>query len=507
MPTERFGRGWARAVRRFTSSIRSRIVVGYMVLMTVGLAVAVLVTRHVQLEREDRKIEQEQAQEIEELRLLAGGIDPETGVAFGGDAARIFDVFLSRNVPDEDEGFYTIIDGAGYLYSPGSPNLFTDPQFESRWAAAASGPARWTTSTDVGDAGEVRSLAVPLEGADGVAGVFVVANFPDDDQAEVTQVVRVITYAGLGVLVVTSALAWSLAGRVLRPVRELSQAARSITESDQSARIPVEGHDELAELGDTFNEMVGRLEAGFEIQRRFLDDIAHELRTPITIARGHLEFLGDDPAERAETVAVVTDELDRMGRYVSDLLLLAKAERPDFLVFQPVDIGELAADVHQRARALGPREWVLDAAPRPGVFALPADPDRLSQALVNLAANAVQHTAEGDEIGIGVAHRNGYVELWVRDTGPGIDPSVVETIFDRFSRGANSRTRRPEGTGLGLSIVEAIARAHGGAADVESRPGHGARFRLRIPVAAGDGSWAPPIGPPPVPAQPTGERR
>ena len=496
--TSSAGRRRLAAARRFVSSIRVRVVLGYLALMTVGLVVAVLVTRQVQLAREDRKIEQEQAQEIEELRLLAtDGVDPDTGEPFGGDVTRIFDIFLSRNVPDDDEGFYTIVNGDGYLYSPGSPNLFEDPRFETRWAAARAGPTAWTTTTDVADVGEVRSLAVPLRVDGDVAGVFVIANFPDDDQGEVAQVIRVITYTGLGVLVVTSALAWSLAGRVLRPVRELSRAARSITESDQSTRIPVEGHDELAELGGTFNDMVSRLEAGFDTQRRFLDDVAHELRTPITIARGHLEFLGDDPVERAETVEIVTDELDRMSRYVSDLLLLAKAERPDFLVIGPVDIGELVADVHQRARALGTRSWVLDEAPRPGIFAMPGDPDRLSQALVNLAANAVQHTDDGDEIGIGAAHRNSHVELWVRDTGAGVDASVAETIFDRFARGVNSRSRRPDGTGLGLSIVEAIARAHGGRAAVETRLGHGATFCLTIPCPASDddASWAPPAGP------------
>ena len=155
--------------------------------------------------------------------------------------------------------------------------------------------------------------------------MFVVAFFPDADQAEIAQVIRVAALIGLAVLAVSSVLAWTLAGRVLSPVREMTRTARRITGSDLSARIPVEGHDELAELGHTFNDMVERVEEGFRAQRRFLDDVAHELRTPITIARGHLEFLGDDPVERAETIEIVTEELDRMSRYVGELLLLAKA--------------------------------------------------------------------------------------------------------------------------------------------------------------------------------------
>src|SRR5690606_6248307 len=138
-------------------------------------------------------------------------------------------------------------------------------------------------------------------------------------------------------------------------------------------------------------------------QRQFLDDVAHELRTPITIARGHLEVLGDDPAERDETIAIVTDELDRMNRYVNDLLLLAKADQHELqrqlLRFEPVDVGELASGLIQRVSGIAERRWVLDAAPEPGQLAIVADPGRLTQAMLNLATNAADHTDEGDEIG------------------------------------------------------------------------------------------------------------
>jgi signal transduction histidine kinase len=280
-----------------------------------------------------------------------------------------------------------------------------------------------------------------------------------------------------------------LAGRVLRPVRDLTTTAREITDTDLSARIPVVGDDELGELGRTFNQMLDRLEQGFAMQRGFLDDVAHELRTPITIVQGHLELLSDDPADRDETVAVITDELDRMSRYVSDLLLLAKAEQPDFLRPQPIDIGEFAADLMQRFVGLGDRSWVLDEAPAPGRLAIVADPGRLSQALLNLAANAVQHTGPGDEIGFGVDTHPGpidttspVVRMWVRDSGPGIEPSVRAALFQRHSRGASSREGRPDGMGIGLSIVDAIARGHAGHVDVESEPGAGARFVITLPI-------------------------
>jgi signal transduction histidine kinase len=240
--------------------------------------------------------------------------------------------------------------------------------------------------------------------------------------------------------------------------------------------------------------MLDRLESGFQAQRRFLDDVAHELRTPITIARGHLEVLGDDPAEVDETVAVVTDELDHMSRYVDDLLILAKSEHPDFLKFEPVDLGDLAETMMHRVEALAARRWVLDAAPPPGRHAAVADAGRLMQAMLNLAQNAVQHTEADAEIGVGIACDGSTVDMWVRDTGPGVDPAIAEQLFRRHTRGANSRIRRPEGMGLGLSIVDAIARAHGGHVRLEPGTGVGAAFVLSFPLDPenphGGASWA-----------------
>ena len=176
-------------------------------------------------------------------------------------------------------------------------------------------------------AGDVRTLAVPLLGDDGeVLGTFVVAIFPASDRAEVNRVVRTLLLVAGIVLVFGCVAAWTIAGRVLQPVRQLTRATRNISASDLTTQIPVEGDDELAELGHNFNGMLDRLDESFRGQRAFLDDVAHELRTPITIVRGHLEVLGDDPDERAETIALVTDELDRMARYVGDLLVVARAE-------------------------------------------------------------------------------------------------------------------------------------------------------------------------------------
>ena len=484
-------------MRRGLGGIRVRIVVGWVVLLAIALAIVVTVVRQVQLARLDREIERELAQEVEELRLLAAGTNPATGQPFGGDVQAIFDTFLRRNVPSEHEAFYALVDGRPFQRDANAPAvLLGDGQLVAGWAGATEP----TTGRGGSAVGEVRWLAVPLlpptEGS-ASAGVFVVTYFPDDEQAEVNDLVWAVVLAGLGVLAISTAVAWSVAGRVVRPVRDLTRTARRITDSDLSARIPVEGHDELAELGTTFNDMVDRLDQGFRAQRQFLDDVAHELRTPITIARGHLEVLGDDPAERAETIAIVTDELDRMNRYVSDLRLLAQAEQPDFLSLGPVDPGELVAELFDRVRALGPRAWTLDCVPPAGAWTVLADSARLEQAVLNLAANAVQHTTDGAEIGTGGEVAGVELRLWVRDSGPGVDPAVAETLFRRHARGASSRAQRPEGMGIGLSIVDAIARAHGGLVEVHSEPGRGATFTLRVPVTLAPSHLAGPPLPPP----------
>jgi signal transduction histidine kinase len=472
------GRSATSVVQRL-SSVRVRVVVGYVVLLAAALATATLVVRQVLLARLEEEIDSALEQEVEELRQLVVGNDPSTGEPFAGDVEAILRTFLARNVPSDDEGFYTIVDGEPFLRSSGAPpSLLTDEALVARLAAAEE-PARLTVDSPDG---EVRLLAAPLLDDDGVAGTFVVAHFPAAERAEIGTAVRTVGFVGFGVVVVSTLVAWSLAGRVLRPVRQLTETARRIEERDLTARIPVQGDDELAELGRTFNAMLDRLEAAFGAQREFLDDVAHELRTPITIVRGHLELLGDDPDERRETLAVVTDELDRMSRYVGDLLVVAKAGQPAFLRPVLTDVGELVEGMTARVQAIAPRDWVLERAPVPGTTWVVADAERLTQAMVNLATNAVQHTSVGDRIGLGALAEDGLLRLWVRDSGPGVEPIVRARLFTRFSRGAGSRQERPDGTGLGLTIVAAIAKAHGGRVDVYSPPGEGATFTLTIPL-------------------------
>ena len=463
-----------RTPRQLLRGARTRILLAFIVLLAASTVASAVALREILQVRASERVERSLEQEVQEFRTLArSGRNPLTGRPFGGDVQAIFDVYFQRNVPAAGEAVFTFLDGERDQTS--STDL--RPALLRRVAGLAS-----VTSSRRGtfrlDDGAVRYLAVPVLIERRQRGVFVVTHDLRHEAAEVDEASRVATAVSLAVLLLASLVAFVIAGRVLAPLRELTETARSITETDFTRRIEVEGDDELAELGRTFNAMLDRLQAAFDAQKEFVSDAGHELRTPITIIRGHLELLGDDPDERRETVELVTDELDRMSRFVDDLLLLAQAERGDFIQPGDVDLDALTEELFAKAGALAAREWHLDAN---GVGRLRADRQRLTQAVMQLAQNAVQHTQEGDRIALGSALEDGHARLWVSDTGPGVPDVDRERIFDRFARGSGAR--RSQGAGLGLAIVRAIAEAHGGGVTLaRSGAGGGATFTITIPT-------------------------
>lgn len=459
---------------RFRASARARILGWYVVLLAVAGIVALLVLRQVLLRDLDDEVEQNLVQETEELRVLADGRDPGTGEPFGGNVGAVFDTFLRRNLPLEGEVYAAFLRGRPYLASASPYPLLDDRELVRRWASRET--------TEQGEVetpeGPLRFHAVPLLVGDEPRGVFVVGHFLREDLERVDHTVRVGAVVWGSVLVGASLAAWVVAGRVLRPVRLVSDTAREITATDLRRRIPVGGDDEVAALARTFNAMLDRLQSAFEGQRAFLDDAGHELRTPITVIRGHLELLGDDPDERRETVAVVTDELDRMSRMVDDLLVLARAEQPDFLRREQVDLDILTGELVSKAEALGDRDWRVEAT---GHGVLLADRQRLVQAVMNLAENALRHSHPGDPVWLGSSLDTDEARLWVRDAGPGVAAEEQERIFERFTR-VQRGSRRGGAAGLGLAIVTAVAEAHGGRVLLESAPGLGATFTIVVPV-------------------------
>jgi signal transduction histidine kinase len=474
------GRRQVPAMRRITGDVRVRILASYVLLLAVASVISVVVVRQVLLVRLDDRIEEDLAQEVQEFKSLAGGNDPETGRRFGSDSDRIFEVYLERNVPGEGEQLLTIPKrGEPSFRATERADIGFDQALVSRW--------RTLRDTERGEidtvAGEARYIALPLVSEGRNVGTFVVAHFTAGEREEVNEAVQIVALVALGVLVLGTAFAFAVSGRVLAPVRHLRDAARQVSGSSLNRRLDVEGDDELADLGRSFNAMLDRLEAAFSSQRDFIRDISHELRTPIAVVRGHIELLSEEDVteagDRAATMTLIAGELDRMSRFVDDLLLLAKSEQPDFLQLETVPLDELCEGLESNGSALEPdRVWAVEANSRRSVV---ADPQRLTQAAINLIRNAIDHTEPGDEIAIGAAVEGVTARIWVRDSGAGIPRAEQGRVFDRFARGGASR-RRYEGSGLGLAIVRVIAEVHGGSIELESSPGEGTRFTIVVPV-------------------------
>jgi signal transduction histidine kinase len=463
------------ARRRGPRSARARILLSIVLLLAFSSAVALVIDRALLLDRVDERLERSLAQEVEEFRrLVRDGRDPRTGEPFGTDVRAIFDVYFSRNVPDAREDFFAFV-----AERPYRTTITAGEQPELRAAVERLDSVRHVRRGPL-EVGEhtYRYLAVPVAIGGRRAGSFVVTVDADAERDVVSETVQISALVSLAVLLLAFGLAYAAAGRVLAPLRDVTDTAHAISETDLTRRIEGEGDDEIGRLAATFNAMLDRLEHGFATQKAFLSDAGHELRTPITIIRGHLELLGDDPRERKETLDLVDDELDRMARLVDDMLLLAKAEQPDFLRLEDVDLDVLTEELMAKAQALARRDWRLEAV---AAVRLRADRQRLTQAVMNLARNAAEHTSDGAVIGIGSSFRDGRAELWVADSGPGVPEADRERIFDRFARGAGAR--RSDGAGLGLAIVRAVAEAHGGAVGVDQSRMGGARFLISLPVS------------------------
>lgn len=469
------------------------LIMGWVMLLMVGVLVIVnLATRQSLLDQVDDQVSAALDQESAEFRQFAGvGVDPQTGRQFE-DVFTLLYTHLQRQSPDDDEILFGFVDRgtnpaarSGRLRQNAQPpyDVSDDPALRGQILRSPSGSG--SIATPEGELRWQKLRALPPEESSNPAGWFVTGYFIDRDRAEVTTTMQVLVLVSVVGLLLAGAGAWLVSGQILAPVRLVRQTAAEITERDLTRRIPVQGRDDISALSEQFNGMLDRLEQAFSAQRQFVDDASHELRTPITIVRGHLELMGDDPGERSAVVRLVTDVLDRMSRIVEDLLLLAKSQRPDFTRPEPVSVAELTSDIDANVRQLGDRRWLLEAI---GEGTAVVDEQRITQAVVQLAQNAVQHTASGDEIRIGSALHSdpagiASVSFWVTDTGPGVPPEDAQTIFERFSRGSTGGARDHRvGAGLGLSIVEAIADAHHGSVRLVSEPGQGATFGIELPA-------------------------
>ncbi|GEK22117.1 sensor histidine kinase [Cellulomonas xylanilytica] len=464
-------------------TVRARLLTAVVVLSALTVMIAGATAFALQAAETDERIDNSLSRAVAALRVVEAAEDRETGQPF----ASVSDVLregIRARVPGKNEGVVTLLDGELHLRPAAetrSVRLEKDPELVAVLSEIT--PDEPSLPRTVGTSiTQYRFIAVPvLLAGDPSAGLFVVAFDRSAEMSGLRSTFFTYSAVGLAALAVISVVAWFVVGRLLRPIRLLRDTTRRITESDLSERITVTGKDDLSNLARTVNAMLDRLERAFGSQRELLDDVGHELRTPLTIVRGHLELVdADDPDDVRATQALALDELDRMQRLVDDLMTLATADRPDFVRLAPTDVGRLTDDVHDKARGLGDRRWVV--ASRADVTVL-LDAQRITQAWLQLVANAHRYSAPGSTVRLGSEVSGDRLLLWVRDEGPGVPAAETDRIFERFHRGQADRISH--GAGLGLPIVAAIAHAHHGRVFVEHPPanvGSGAVFVLDLPA-------------------------
>ncbi|WP_229674570.1 HAMP domain-containing sensor histidine kinase [Nakamurella endophytica] len=312
------------------------------------------------------------------------------------------------------------------------------------------------------------------------------AAFSDQVVRQGRETVLLVGSIAFPLLVVAGAMvSWVLIGRTLRPLSVLTSAARGLSEASLDRRIQLPGpRDEVAELADTFDDMLGRLQAAFDAERRFVANASHELRTPLSVIRTEVDVTLADPHVDAEDLRrmadVVREATDRADRLLTSLLFLARTQGSGISERRDVD---LAALVEPALRAVaGERAErrvtvAVDARPAP----VSGDPALLERVVGNLVENAVRHNVVGGELAVSTAVEGDRAVVRVRSGGAEIDPATVSQLFEPFRQGDRARTGH-RGSGLGLSIVRAVVAAHDGTVTAAPVPGGGLAVRVELPV-------------------------
>ena len=298
---------------------------------------------------------------------------------------------------------------------------------------------------------------------------------------------RAIWLGGLAAVLMALFLGLFLARRLTRPLRQLTQASHKMAAGELGQQVTVTTHDEIGELADSFNRMSRELALAEQQRQQMLADVAHELRTPLSIARGHIEAMLDGVFEMTpDNLALIHEETLLLGRLVEDLRTLSLAEAGQLsLDLAEVDLTELARQAAAGFEPLAEAEGVrLTAVTPSNPLIITADANRIRQVLGNLLSNALRHVVKGEnephQVTLTLENRGEFARISVTDNGPGLSAAEQAQVFDRFWRADEARSRDRGGSGLGLAICRAIVAAHHGRIWLESVPGKGATFIFEI---------------------------
>lgn len=388
-----------------------------------------------------------------------------------------------------------VISANGQVSMAGGPLGAADgPQLS---AAQLDAAAPFTASSSGTSGGPWRVLVQRLSGG----SHLVIASSLADLDAAVLRLEVADALAGAVAVVLLAGLGLPLVRASLAPLRRIETTAAAIAGGDLSRRIDhPAANTEVGRLAEALDMMLASIEAAYlaradgeadaqrsqERMRSFIADASHELRTPLASVRGLAEYglQQNDAASREELLRLMTliaRESGRMGRLIDDLLLLARFDAGRPLDRRPVDLASIAAEAVQQARLVAPGRPVTLEAADPVI--VDADAERLRQVIDNLISNAIHHTPPESPVMVTVTSDPGSGRLTVADRGPGMTPEQASRVFERFYRTDSARTRASGGAGLGLAIAASLAAAHGGELTVDSKPGRGAAFHLRLPQA------------------------
>jgi signal transduction histidine kinase len=300
---------------------------------------------------------------------------------------------------------------------------------------------------------------------------------------------QAIIYAGIAAIIIALLLGIVLAQRLTRPLRQLAAATQAVAAGDFSQQVAVTSNDEIGDLARDFNQMARTLEISEKQRQQLLADTAHDLRTPISIMRSHLEAMLDGvfPAT-PENLAIVHEETLHLSRLVDDVRTLSLVETGHLpLTMSPVEISELVQQVVAAFMPLAEADGVQLNTNLTETDPIKADAARLHQVLANLIANALRYAPQGEEnpptVSVTVENQSDTVRIGIKDNGPGLTADQQQHVFDRFWRSDSARNRDEGGSGLGLAITQGIVEAHGGSISVASQPGSGTEMIVRLPKA------------------------
>jgi two-component system, OmpR family, sensor kinase len=483
-------------------SLRLRLLLALVGLVAAGLLVADGVTylslQSFLLQRVDQQLEAAPLPVLHALESSSSGLPGNVPAVPPGESALLPPGTYGCLLNDAGQ----VLAQVSFSYGGSTPPVPALPADLASTATRDGGQATLTVAASGHSSLHFRVLATQSGGSP----YTLVAAIPLTELTQTLQrlllVEAIVTFTvlfGLGLL------AWWIVRREMRPLDDMAATAGAIAAGDLTRRVErADSRTEVGRLGLALNAMLAQIEEAFtrshnseNALRRFLAQASHELRTPLSSIRGYAELFRRGAKERPEDLDLamrrIEQEAARMGVLVEDLLLLARLDEGRALEREPVDLTHLAADAVADARIVAPGRDV--SLVQTGPVVVSGDESRLRQVVTNLVVNALRHAGAEARVEVRTGVEDGRAVLDVSDNGFGMTSETAAKVFEPFYRSSEARTRGEGTAGLGLSIVAAIAEAHGGDVRLQTAPGQGARFRVRLPLAApsGDGA-APPSG-------------